>query len=241
MSGVTPNEPPFLAPGSFLTRISQTDRDDLLALGVTRTVTPGRHLLVEGAHDTHVELIRRGFVKITTSLAGLPRLLAIRLPGDIVGEFAAVTGNGRSATATACANVVSTVVHRAAFLSFLAHHPAVANQVTATVGERLRWANARRTDFAAFTVRIRLARILADIARSCGEPGGNGVRIGVELRQAELATLVGAAEDTVQRALSSLRRDRLITSGYRWLMVADLDRLEALASEAETGPSDGGD
>ncbi|MGA5301115.1 Crp/Fnr family transcriptional regulator [Nucisporomicrobium flavum] len=224
---------PAWAPGSFLARITVPEREALLALGVTRRLPGGRQLLVEGNRDTHVEVIRQGHVKVTTDLGGAPRLLAIRLPGDIVGELAAFTGNGRSATVTTCGPVVSTVIRQADFLAFLGAHPAVANQVTATVGGRLRWANERRSEFAAFPVHVRLAHVLGEIAASCGEAVRDGLLIGVELSQTELATLVGAAEDTVQKALRLLRDRGLVRTGYRRITVVDHLALLALAEEPE--------
>jgi len=224
---------PAWAPGSFLSRITVPERDALLALGVTRRLPAGRRILVEGGRDTHVEVLREGHVKITTEVGGVPRLLAIRLPGDIVGEFAAITGNGRSATVTTCGEVVSTVIRQAEFLRFLGEHPHVANQVTATVGQRLRWANERRSEFAAYPVHVRLAHVLGEIAASCGEAVRDGVLIGVELSQTELATLVGAAEDTVQKALRLLRDQGLVRTGYRRITVVDHAALRAVAEGAD--------
>ena len=221
------------APGSFLERITPDERDQLLALGTTRRLPAGRRMMVEGGRDTHVEIIRRGHVKVSTEIAGVARLLAIRLPGDIVGEFAAVTGAGRSATVTTCGEVVATVVQQSDFLRFLGSHPHVANEVTATVGWRLQWANARRCEFAAFPVHVRLAHALGEIATTCGEAADDGVLIGVELSQTELATLVGAAEDTVQKALRTLRSRGLIRTGYKRITVVDPAALRTLADEAE--------
>jgi len=233
MDAVTPHDGSSWAPGSFLARISPGRCAELLALGVTRRLTAGKHLLVEGNRDTHVELIREGHVKVSVAAGGASRLLAIRLPGDIVGEFAAVTGNSRSATVTACGEVVSTVIRQAEFLRYLGRHPEVANQVTATVGERLRWANARRSEFAAFPVYVRLARVLGDIAATCGEASGDGVLIGVRLSQTELATLVGAAEDTVQKSLRILRDRGLIRTGYSRITVLDPPGLRTLVRETD--------
>ncbi|WP_203712730.1 Crp/Fnr family transcriptional regulator [Asanoa siamensis] len=224
-----PREWHTYAPGSFVGRLRAPEREALFRLGTTRELTAGRHLLVEGRTDGHVEVIRRGYVKVTTLVGGVSRLLAIRLAGDIVGEFAAITGQGRSATVTTCGPVVSTVVGRVAFLRFIDAHPRAASQVTATVGERLRWANARRSEFSAFPVHVRLARVLSDIATSCGERADDGVHIAVELNQAELAALVGAAEDTVQRALRMLRDLGVIGTGYRHITVRNLAALRGLA------------
>jgi CRP/FNR family cyclic AMP-dependent transcriptional regulator len=222
------NEPPIWASPPFLDRLSPETRDKLLALGFTRTIPSGRRIFTEGAADAHVELIRRGFVKVTTSAGGREQLLAIRLPGDIIGEMAAVSGNDRSATVTACGDVVSTILQRPAFLAFLGRQPAAAIQVTATVGERLNWANERRTDFTTYPVHVRLARVLGEIAVRCGRAVDDGLLIAVELSQPELATLVGAAEDTVQKALRTLRGEGLIRTGYRKIIVVDPEGLRGM-------------
>jgi CRP/FNR family transcriptional regulator, cyclic AMP receptor protein len=224
--------PAYWSAGSFMDRISPRARQDLLALGVTRPLSSGRRLFTEGGRDTHVEIIRKGFVKVTTRTGGSDQLLAIRMSGDLVGEFAAVAGRRRSATVTACGDIVSTIVRQTDFRQLLNRYPDVAAEVTATVGERLRWANERRADFSAYPVHIRLARVLADIVVSCGQKDHKGLVIGVELTQPELATLIGAAPDTVQRALRTLRASRLIQSGYRRITVLDLAGLRALGDEA---------
>lgn len=220
-------------PGSFLALLAAAEREALLALGTTRQLPGGRRLMVEGRRDDHVEVIRQGYVKVAATVSGVPRLLAIRLPGDLVGELAAFTGIGRSATVTTCGTVVATMIRRPDFMYFVDRHPHVAAQVTATVGRRLRWANERRSEFSAFPVPVRLARILLEVATSCGERTGDGVLIGVELSQTELATLVGAQEDTVQRALRMLRGRRLIRTGYRRITVLDEAGLRTLVEQAE--------
>jgi CRP-like cAMP-binding protein len=220
MSGVAQPRVQTLAPGSFLHRLSPADRDELLALGVSREFPAGRRLIREGADDTHVELLRRGFVKVTTVVQGFETLLAIRMPGDILGETAALTGRPRTATVTTCGRVVSNVVSRAAFERFLGRHPGAALQMGAIMGERLRWANQRRADFTAYPADVRVARMLAEIATTCGQPVD-----GVALSQPELASMVGVADVTLQKALRALRRRNLVRTGYRRLLVLDLDLL----------------
>ncbi|MCG5467025.1 Crp/Fnr family transcriptional regulator [Micromonospora sp. NPDC053740] len=217
--------------GSFLDRLDAAPRQELLGLGTTRTIPANSRIFTEGGQDDHVELIQRGFVKVTTTVSGLEQLLAVRLPGDLVGELAAVTGSDRSATVTACGEVVSTVVTRAVFLAFLQRRPAVAHEVTAAVGRRLRWANTRRADFTAYPVDVRLARVLAELAVTCGTDNGDGILIGVPMSQPELATLIGAAEDTVQRALRTLRSAGLLRTGYKRVTVTDVDGLRAYDNE----------
>jgi CRP/FNR family transcriptional regulator, cyclic AMP receptor protein len=81
--------------GSFLDKLAAAARTELLALGTTRTIPADRRIFTEGVQDHHVEVIQRGFVKVTTTVSGPEHLLAVRLPGDLIGEFAAVTGADR--------------------------------------------------------------------------------------------------------------------------------------------------
>lgn len=228
---------PEWAAGSLLGRLSPASRNELLSLSVPRRIAPGRRLFHEGDRDSHLELLRRGFVKVTSVADGRETLLAIRMPGNVLGEFGA-SGEPRSATVTACGWVLSSMISKAVFERFLQRHPDAALQVTAMVGHRLQWSNQRRAEFATRSAAVRLARVLVEIADACGEPTENGLSILVELSQSELATMIGTAGITVQKAIRALRHDGLIRTGYRQITVSDLDRLRAFAAgEASTWES----
>jgi CRP/FNR family cyclic AMP-dependent transcriptional regulator len=196
---------------------------------VRRQYAPGQRILREGGLDMHVVLILSGFVKATTAVEGFETLLGIRLPGEVIGEIGALVGEPRTATVTACGKVSAGVVGRTEFEAFLRRRPDAATLVTATVARQLRWANRRRTDFAAFPAHIRLARLLVEIADVCGRPGpGDSVEIGVPLSQPELATMIAIAQATVQKALHELRELGLIATGYRRMVIVDPVQLRAL-------------
>jgi len=187
----------------------------------------------EGELGTAVYLLLSGCVKVTArSGNGTDSLLAIRVGGDVIGELAVMDGDPRSATVTACRiePTVAVAVDRAAFLGFLGGHPAVATLLTEVVGRRLRWANRRRVEFGSFDVKVRTARVIAELAAAYGQRLPiNGVTIGTNLSQGELATLVGAAVPSVQKALRELRTAGLIGTGYRMMVALDLPGLRALS------------
>ena len=91
------------------------------------------------------------------------------------------------------------------FHRFLSQHADVAFAVTGSVGAKLRSATRRWIDFDSREVRVRLARILVELAADHGIPDGTRIKIDISLTQPELAALVGAAEPTVHRALARLR------------------------------------
>jgi len=218
------------APSTFLGSLSPATATELINLSVQRMLAPGRVLLREGDTDTHVELLISGFVKVTTSVDGFETLLGIRVPGEVVGEVGALTGQPRTATVTACGRVLAGVIARAEFEDFLRRHPEAALRVTASVVGQLSWANRRRTDFAVYPAHVRLARLLVEIAEVCGRPTpAGGVEIGVPLSQPELATMIAIAQATVQKAIQELRAQGLISTGYRRLTILDMPAMRTLA------------
>jgi CRP-like cAMP-binding protein len=217
-------------PGTFLGSLGPAVAGELLAQSVRRQYPTGRGLLREGALASHVVVLESGFVKVTTAVEGFETLLGIRVPGELIGEIGALTGNPRNATVTACGTVHVGIVTRPRFEEFLRRHPEASKLVMATIARQLAWANRRRSDFAAFPAHIRLARLLIEIAEVCGRrlPGG-AVEIAVPLSQPELAAMIAIARATVQKAVHELRSRKLIRTAYRRVTVLDPEGLARLA------------
>jgi CRP/FNR family transcriptional regulator, cyclic AMP receptor protein len=220
------------APRSLLASLGDETCERLLSLGVGREFPAGRRLISEGDESNHVEIITRGFVKIVISTNGLETLLAIRAPGDVVGESAGLTGQPRMATVRTCGPVTAVAVRHGDFKHFLTGHADVAIRLASMMGNRLRYANQRRADFATSSPETRLARVLVDLAHSCGRNTGAGVVFDIALTQQELASMVGVGEATVQRALRELRDRGLVGTGYRRVRLPDLAGLQAAAEKA---------
>jgi CRP-like cAMP-binding protein len=213
-------------PNSLLGRVSRPAREELLGLGVRREVGADEVLIRQGEFGSHMVLLVVALVKITTTLVnGRQALLAIRESGDLVGEMSALDGTRRAVSVTTCRPSIVSVIHRTDFRAFLRRHPETAVAIAGITDDRLCRANQRLADFTAFPVRVRLARALAEIALSHGRAVPSGVQLGLRLTNDELATLCGAAEVTLQRALRELREAGVIDTGYRQILVRDLSAL----------------
>lgn len=95
----------------FLARLEGGERQALLALGSPMTYAPRQALLREHEPSAHVLLLLTGWTKVTAAAPnGYEALLALRGPGDIVGEFAALTSKPRSAHVTALEEVRAVAV-----------------------------------------------------------------------------------------------------------------------------------
>lgn len=210
-------------------------RKAFLAAGVRRQWCAGSILVHEGEQSDHVLVIEVGRVKVTSSASsGKQVLLAIRGPGDLLGEFAAIDGRARSATITALSPVTATVVQGSAFRAFLMNDGNAAFSLLQLVVSRLREADIQRLEYGAYTVSARIARLLLDYAGRYGQTDDDRVIITLPLSQTELAHAAGASREAVAKALRRLRDLGAVRTARRRV---DLLRPELLAELAESLPS----
>ncbi len=219
---------------SLLRRLSSPARKELLDLGTEVRFDADAVLLRQGMNDRHVLVLLSGLTKVTAVVEnGETSLLAVRAGGDTVGEMAAIDRRAlRSATVTACGPLTARVLHDGALRALLTRRPEVSMALTVVLADRLRWANRRRLDFRGYPAKLRLARVLVELAASYGTPQRDGVVIDIRLTQPELATLIGAAETTVHKVLRELREEGLLKTGYCASVIRDLPRLRQLADLA---------
>ncbi|MFV2020904.1 Crp/Fnr family transcriptional regulator [Micromonospora sp. LOL_023] len=217
-------------PGTFLARLQPSTRERLLSVGVRRSVQEAQVILREGAEESYVILLDDALVKVTAALTdGRHALLSIRVTGDVIGEISALNETPRTATVTACRPSVIRVVHRNEFMAFLRDNPDAAVTVAGIIADRLRWANRRRIDFTSYPVRVRLARVLWEIAAAYGRRSPQGMVVDIRLTQDEMATLCGAAKISLQKALGGLRSEGIVATRYRGIVVRDSEALRSVA------------
>jgi CRP-like cAMP-binding protein len=121
------------------------------------------------------------------------------------------------------------VISQAEILGLMARDPALSLALTREVSDKLRSATSRRIEFTGYDVNTRFARVLLDLAERYGAQSPAGRTISCPLTQTELATLAGAAEPTVQRALRQLKADGIVSTGYRLATVLDMEALRQRA------------
>ncbi|MCO8276609.1 Crp/Fnr family transcriptional regulator [Actinoplanes sp. TRM 88003] len=212
--------------GSLLAGLTEPTVRALLRLGPEQTMPTGGILMREGSAESDVVVIRRGVAKVSTGKS----LISIRAAGDLVGEMAALDGSPRCATITMAGPGRVVMIPAERFTAFLGRHPDAALAVATMVATRLRWSNRRQTDFTVYPIRVRVARILTELTEQHGHPLGHGaLELGVRLTQPELATLCGAAEGSVHKALRELRDAHLVSTRYGRITVWDPQRLRAAA------------
>ncbi|MFC4328863.1 Crp/Fnr family transcriptional regulator [Streptomyces andamanensis] len=207
--------------------LPETVLENLERLGTRCHFAAGDVLIREGDHAQDLVVLRTGRVKVTSRLNGgdQARLMDIRIARDVLGELSTMTLKPRSATVVACGDVTAVVIPWSELQPFLIEYPEAALALYRLSCERLRRSDRRRLEFGGHPVKVRLARVLVELAESHGERGPKSVRIDVNLTQSEFAALTGCGTRAVQKAFAHLRAAGVISTGSWRIYVCKPDQL----------------
>ena len=217
----------------FLRQLGQGDAEALVERVRKRRIAKSEPILHAGAAGDDVVLVLSGRVRLV-AFGGDQRevMLAIRGPGELLGEMAALGAQRRTASAIALDDVEAGFLHGDEFRTFLREHPDAALVLIRTLVRRLAEADRDRVALATQDSVGRVAKRLLDLAADHGVPSEAGTRIELTLTQDELARWTGATRETVSRALRLMRQLGWVSTDHRTITVLDADALKARSGGA---------
>jgi CRP/FNR family cyclic AMP-dependent transcriptional regulator len=190
----------------------------------------GEILFSEGDDGNQLYVVTEGKIKLgRTSQDGRENLLAILGPGQMFGELSFFDPGPRSATATAVTDVELKSLGHEALSPVLNAHPDVAHALLNQLAGRLRRTNEVVGDLVFSDVPGRVAKALLDLASRFGRRADDGIHVNHDLTQEELAQLVGASRETVNKALADFASRGWLRLEPRSVVILDLERLQRRA------------
>jgi CRP/FNR family transcriptional regulator, cyclic AMP receptor protein len=217
--------------GTFLDALDEATRDELRRRGTPRRFPRGAALGHANTAADRVLVVLGGHVKLLrVTDDGRDVLLAVRGPGDLVGEQGAIEGVPRSASIVALDAVEVLAIAPADFLGVVTSNPDAALFIMRMLAARLRDADAKRVGFAGQDVVGRLAERLVELCERFGEPAEDGTRIDLPLTQEDLAGWIGASREAASRALQQMRGLGWVTTGRRAITCHDVEALRRRAA-----------
>ncbi|MBS6101696.1 MAG: Crp/Fnr family transcriptional regulator [Actinomyces sp.] len=190
------------------------------------TLRRGEVLFEEGEPGNRLYIITEGKVKLGhTSMDGRENLLAVLGPGEIIGELTLFDPGPRSTTATAVSPVTLLHLDHADLNAILDTNPTMGKHMLRALARRLRRTNESLADLVFSDVPGRVAKALLDLADRFGTPAEDGVHVPHDLTQEELAQLVGASRETVNKSLADFVSRGWIHLEGRAVTLLDVDRL----------------
>jgi CRP-like cAMP-binding protein len=187
----------------------------------------GEILFSEGEPGNRLYVIAEGKIKLGASSSdGRETLLAILGPGEMFGELSLFDPGPRTATATALTDAELLGLGNTDLQPWLAGRPEVAVSLLGALARRLRRTNEAMADLVFSDVPGRVAKALLELASKFGEPNEDGsVHVVHDLTQEELAQLVGASRETVNKALADFQNRGWIRLEQRGVDLMDVERL----------------
>jgi CRP/FNR family transcriptional regulator, cyclic AMP receptor protein len=221
-------------PGTFVGRLAPDDRATLLSAGTPVRFTDDQILLVQGDAGDFLYVLTSGLVKVIVAAStGVETTLVLRSRGDLMGEFALLDELPRTATARAVGDVAALRIGGAAFMAIAGESPAIQATVTRYLLAKMRAATERRVAERLWDAKERLAQVLYELARVLGEANAANGTVAIPITQGDLGDLAGVAVSTAERVLAELRRQKVISTRYREIVINDMAYLDSIRFPAE--------
>ena len=166
-------------------------------------VSKGQELFHEGEPGEHLYLILDGKVKLGHGAPdGRESLMAVLGPGEMFGELSLFDPGLRTSTATALTDAIVLALGNDQLMPLLEGRPAVAAALLQALARRLRRTNEAMADLVFSDVPGRVAKALMELGEKFGTLTPDGLLVTHDMTQEELAQLVGASRETVNKALA---------------------------------------
>ncbi|MDP9240719.1 MAG: Crp/Fnr family transcriptional regulator [Actinomycetota bacterium] len=172
----------------------------------------GDTVFSEGEQGDSLYIVVSGKVKMGRHAPdGRENMLAIMGPSDMFGELSIFDPGPRTATVTAVTDGCLARLRQDSLRPWMHDRPEIAEQLLRVLARRLRRTNDALADLIFTDVPGRVAKALLEMAERFGTPEPDGqTRVTHDLTQEELAQLVGASRETVNKALADF-------AGRGWL------------------------
>jgi CRP/FNR family transcriptional regulator/CRP/FNR family cyclic AMP-dependent transcriptional regulator len=132
--------------------------------------------------------------------------------GEYFGEFSLFDGLPRSADAITLERTECYTLQRSDFDNVILKNPKIALKLLEALTRRLRSTDQMVEDLIFLDVYGRVAKKLLELAETHGTPTEDGNRIDVRLTQQELASMVGASRESVNKVMGYFTDKKILST-----------------------------
>ncbi len=221
-----------LSRNEVLGLLSAADLDEVLRFARRSKLGRGHVIFHKGDPGDALYAILEGRVGISAS-SGLGKQVFLNIlePGEVFGEIALLDGGLRTAEATVMEAAVLLRIDRARFLPFLEQRPRLCLKLMELLCSRLRWTSDIIESIVFLDIPRRLAKRLLILADEHGRHMGHDVQVDVGLSQEDLANMLGATRESVNKVLRAFQQQGLIAYGRGRLRILNSQALQEVATE----------
>jgi CRP/FNR family cyclic AMP-dependent transcriptional regulator len=206
--------------------LPQEESRRIAALLQKQHLKKGEVLFRKGEEGTALYIIVSGKLKIVRhSRDGDEVILAVLDSGDFCGEMSLLDGYPRSADAVAIDEMQLYRLNRKEFLACVMNNGTAVQAILESLSKRLRKANDFLEDIFFLSVASRLAKKLIELAEANGYSEREPEPIKISMTQKDLAGMVRASRESVNKELRALRERKLINISGSTILINDVEAL----------------
>jgi CRP/FNR family transcriptional regulator, cyclic AMP receptor protein len=203
--------------------------NDLLDRAAYRRLEEGEYLYVCGDRERRCHLIASGTIKLVARDAeGEETILALAVPGDIVGDVAGLDELGQPLDAVALSDSDVYGFDVDHLLRALTSHPEAALELARSLAAKTRWMYETTLERSAGEVPARLAGRLLALADILGYVDGGTLQMDLPMHQGELGRLAGMCRESACKALRNFKKHGVVDYEGRKLRILRPDVLEKI-------------
>ncbi|CAM4208962.1 Crp/Fnr family transcriptional regulator [Corynebacterium godavarianum] len=192
----------------------------------TLTFSRGTTIFDEGEPGDRLYIIVDGKVKLARHAPdGRENLLSVMGPSDMFGELSIFDPGPRTSSAVCVTEVTAAMMDSQMLKQWITDHPEISQQLLRVLARRLRRTNASLADLIFTDVPGRVAKTLLQLANRFGTQEGGALRVNHDLTQEEIAQLVGASRETVNKALATFMHRGWIKLEGKSVLIVDTEHL----------------
>ncbi|KVK89747.1 hypothetical protein WS91_28040 [Burkholderia sp. MSMB1498] len=208
--------------------------DGLCDAGYLKTWLNGELIFARHGPCDDIQVVLSGAIEMSWTNAAGARAVAVYMwPNEVINFIPVIDGGGSMHDQRAHGLTTLFHISRDALFAQFEREPALLRGVLELICVRSRALHRRigRTALSGF--RARLADQLLTLAEWHGQPTPRGIELTIRLSQEDLASLLVASRQSVNKELRRLVRERIIDSQYSRLTILDLGGLRAISDGEE--------
>jgi CRP-like cAMP-binding protein len=204
--------------------------DDLRVMGAAmrrRRYRRNEVIFHQGDLGDSLQVVASGGVKIVLpSAEGDEAIIASLKPGDFFGELALLDSSPRSTSAVALEATETLALSREQFLRLIDEDARLVHALFHALAEELRRLTSHVEELHFLDLAGRLSIRLVRLARDQDHDASGRVELDWPFTQSDLAAMIGATRQSVNKLLSGLVEDGLLSIDRDTLVIPDLELLE---------------
>lgn len=221
------NNHDYLRQISIFSELEDEFLEKIYKISRVRKYEKGRIIFMEGEPGEAFFYIKSGLVKVSKlSRDGREHILHVLNEGHVFAEVTLFSNTEYPATAEVLEDAEIGIIKNEDLEKVIKENPDLSLQMIKYLNKRLVEAHMKIRNLALYDTYERTAQALVKLAEDYGKKSSKGVNLDINISRQELANIVGTTRETVIRALTAFKKERLIGIEKNTITIIDLESLK---------------